>query len=151
MSHDSLTRFDQPLLIELKPSRTLLFAFAALYALTALVWLWVPLSGTSRMALLGLLSGHFVFLYRLHVKPLRRSAVQALAWDSVRGWRLRCHGGEWLPARLLTPAFVSYRLVAVSFSVGRFSRRKVVVVADRLAENDFRRLRVRLIQSANEC
>ncbi|MEA2080805.1 MAG: protein YgfX [Pseudomonadota bacterium] len=145
-----MTKFDQPLLAELKPSRILLLALGAVYALVAAVWLWVPLSCLSRLALFGLLGGHFVFLYRLHVKPLLRCAVQALRWDSVQGWRLRCPGGEWFPAQLRTPAFLSYRLVAVRFRVGRFRTRTVVVVADRLDENDFRRLRVRLIQSATD-
>jgi hypothetical protein len=150
MSHNSLTKFDQPLLAELQPSRILLLALVSVYALTALVWLWVPLSWPARLALLSALGGHFVFLYRLHVKPLLRRAVQALRWDAVRGWRLRCHGGEWCPAQLLTPALVSYRLVAVRFRVGRFSTRSVVVVADRLDENDFRRLRVRLLHAATD-
>jgi hypothetical protein len=150
MSHNSLTEFDQPLLAELQPSRTLLLVFAAVYALAAVVWLWVPLSWWGRLALFALLGGHFVFLYRLHVKPLLRCAVQALSWDAVRGWRLCCRGGEWCPAQLLTPAFVSYRLVAVRFRVGRFRTRSVVVVADRLDKNDFRRLRVRLLQSSIE-
>jgi hypothetical protein len=145
-----LTIFDQPLLAELKPSRILLLALGAVYTLAALVWLWVPFSWLGRLALLGLLGGHFVFLYCLHAKPLLRRAVLALGWDAVRGWRIRCPGGEWLPAQLLTPALVSYRLVAVRFRVSRFSTRTVIVVADRLEENDFRRLRVRLLQSAAE-
>jgi len=150
MSHNSLTKFDQPLLAELQPSRLLLLALGVVYALAALVWLWVPVSWPGRLALFCLLGGHFVFLYRLHVKPLLRGAVQALRWDAVQGWRLRCHDGEWCPAQLLTPALVSYRLVAVRFRVGRFRTRTVVIVADRLNENDFRRLRVRLLQSATE-
>jgi hypothetical protein len=150
MSHNWSTKFDQPLLVELQASRILLRVLAAVYALVALVWLWVPLDWPARLALFSLLGGHFVFLYRLHVKPLQRFAVRALRWDRVRGWRLLCHGGEWLPAQLLTPAFVSYRLVAVRFRVGRFSTRTVVVVADRLDENLFRRLRVRLLQSATD-
>jgi len=151
MSHNSLTKFDQPLLVELQASRLLRLALGAVYALTALAWLSVPLSWPARLALFAALGGHFVFLYRLHVKPLRRRAVRALRWDRARGWRLRCHGGEWLPAQLLTPALVTCQLVAVRFRVGRFSTRSVVVVADRLNENDFRRLRVRLLQSAADC
>jgi len=150
MSHNSLTKFDQPLLAELQASRLLLLALGAIYALAALVCLWVPLSWPGRLLLFAVLGGHFVLLYRLHVKPLLRCAVQALSWDAVRGWRLHCHGGEWCPAQLLTPAFVSCRLVAVRFRVGRFSTRTVVVVADRLDENDFRRLRVRLLQTATD-
>ena len=150
MSHNSLTKFDQPLLVELKPSRWLLLTLAAVYALVALVWSWVPLSWPGRLLLLALLGAHFVFLYRLHVRPLLHCAVKALSWDAARGWRLRCHGGEWCPAQLLTPALVAYRLVAVRFRVGRFSTRSLVVVADRLGEDDFRRLRVRLLQSATD-
>ena len=148
MSHNSSTTFDQALLVELQPSRIVLLVLAAVYALAALVWLWVPIDWPARLTLFSLLGGHFVFLYRLHVKPLLRFAVKALSWDAVRGWQLRCHGGEWLPARLLTPAFLSYRLVAVRFRVGRISTRTVVVVADRMDENLFRRLRVRLLQTA---
>jgi hypothetical protein len=148
MSQDSLTKFDQPLRAELRPSKVLLSAFGLAYLSVALVWLWVPLSWPGRLTVLVLLAGHFVLLYGLHIKPSRRRAVCALSWDSARGWRLRCRGGQWCPARLLLPAFVSYRLVAVRFRVGRFSCRRVVVVADRLSEDDFRRLRVRLLQSA---
>ena len=148
MSHDSLTKFDQPLRAELRPSRVLLSGFGLAYLLVALVWLWVPLTWPSRLTVLVLLAGHFVLLYGLHIRPSRRRAVRALSWDLARGWRLRCPGGQWCPARLLLPAFVSHRLVAVRFRVGRFSTRRVVVVADRLSEDDFRRLRVRLLQSA---
>ncbi len=148
MSHDSLTRFDQPLLAELKPSRTLLLGFGIVYLLVALVWLWLPVSWMGRLTVLAVLVGHFVMLYGLHIKPSRRCAVSALSWDGVRGWRLCCPQGQWLPAQLMLPAFVSFRLIAVRFRVGRVGQRRVVVVADRLSENDFRRLRVRLLQSA---
>jgi hypothetical protein len=150
MLHDSLTKFEQPLRAELKPSRVLLSGFGLAYLLGALVWLSVPVTWPGRLTVLVLLAGHFVLLYGVHIKPSRRRAVRALSWDSARGWRLCCRGAQWLPARLLLPVFVSHRLVAVRFRTGGFSTRRVVVVADRLSEDDFRRLRVRLLQSASE-
>ena len=59
MSHKSLTKFDQPLLVELKPSRWLLLTLAAVYALVALVWSWVPLPWPGRLLLLALLLQSF--------------------------------------------------------------------------------------------
>ena len=150
MSHNSSTIFDQPLLAELAPSRTLLFVLGAVYALVVVVWCQVPLDWTGRGLLFALLGAHFLLLYRLHVKPLHHRAVQALSWDRPRGWRLRGPGGEWLSAQLLTPVFVSYRLVAVRFRVSRFRTHTVVVVADRLEADVFRRLRVRLLECAAE-
>jgi len=148
MSQKSLTTFDQPLQVELQSSFLLLAVLLPPYALTALAWLWVPLDAAVCVILYGLLAGHFLYLYLLHCKPLLRSAVRALAWDSAGGWRVRC-AGEWLPATLVTPVFISYRLVAVRFRVGRRLTRRVVVVGDRMEGDDFRRLRVRLLQSAN--
>ena len=47
------------------------------------------------------------------------------------------------------PVFVSHRLVAVRFRTGRLAYRNLLVVGQRCAAEDFRRLRVRLIQSAH--
>lgn len=149
MSQISLNAFEQALQVELASSRLLLSVLLFLYTLTAAAWLWVPLDAFARLGLYSLLAGHFVYLYRLHCRPSLRSAVRALAWDPVSGWRIRCGAEAWLPARIITPVFVSYRLVAVRFRVGRFTTRSVVVTGDRMGSDDFRRLRVRLLQSAN--
>jgi hypothetical protein len=57
--------------------------------------------------------------------------------------------GVWHRARPGWPAFVSARLVAVRFRTGRFAGRPVIVVADRIDPQAFRRLRVRLLQCAH--
>ena len=149
MSQNSLNAFDQPLQVELTPSRLLLSVLLLLYTLTAAAWLWVPLDGFVRLVLYGLLCGHCGYLYLLHCRPVLRSAVRALAWNSDGGWRIRCQSDEWLPASIVMPVFVSYRLVAVRFRVGRLMTRRVILVGDRIDRDDFRRLRVRLLQSAH--
>ncbi len=149
MSQESLSIFDRPLRVELKSSRLLPSVLLALYLLAAVAWLWVPLGTIARLSLCSLLAGHCVYLYLLHCRPSLRSAVRALAWDSASGWQVRCQAGEWLPADIVTPVFISYRLVAVRFRVGRLTTRSVVVTGDRIERDDFRRLRVCLLQSVH--
>ena len=149
MSHNSLRKFDQPLRVELRPSRILLLVLASLYLLAVLAWWCVPLSTLARLLLTALLAGHFFHLYRVHIAATSVVSVQALSWDRVRGWRLRGPDAVWLRADMLLPVFVSYRLAAVRFRTSRFKTRTVVLSADRLSVKDFRRLRVRLLQSAH--
>lgn len=147
MSHNSLTGFDRPLLVELQASRISLSVLVALYALAAFAWLWVPLEWLDRVVLYSLLGAHFIYLYRLHIRMSASTAVLALSWDRERGWRIRSRDG-WSKVDLCMPAFVTYRLVALRFKVGRIKTRRVIIVYDRIAADDFRRLRVRLLQSA---
>jgi len=67
----------------------------------------------------------------------------------MKGWQLRGPDNVWLPADMLVPVFVSHRLAAVRFRTGDFKKRTVVLFTDGLPANDFRRLRVRLMQSAH--
>ena len=149
MSHNSLRKFDQPLRVELKPSGIFLAVLVSLYSLAALTWWCVPLSVPARLLLTAGLTGHFFHLYRVHIAARSVASVQALCWDRVKGWQVRGPGTVWFPAEMLLPVFVSYRFAAVRFRIGRFKTRSVVLLADRLPANDFRRLRVRLLQSAH--
>ena len=85
MSHNSSTIFEQPLLAELGPSRSLLLVLGAVYALVVVVWCRVPIDWAVRVVLFALIGGHFVLLYRLHVRPSHHRAVQTLSWDRRRG------------------------------------------------------------------
>jgi len=149
MSHNSLRKFDQPLSIELSPSRMFLSVLVSLYSLAILAWWCVPLSGPIQLLLTVMLAGHFFHLYRGHIAATSAASVQALRWDRVQGWQLRGPDALWLRAEMLLPVFVSYRLAAVRFRTGRFKKRTVILFTDCLPANDFRRLRARLIQSAH--
>ncbi len=144
MSQDSSNRFERPLRVELRPSRLLLWVALALYLAAAVAALRTPVPG----ALAALLGLHFGYLYCTHIANCLPSAVCALSWDVTRGWRIRQARGDWLPAIPLPPVFVTWRLVAVRFRTGRFACRTALVVAERCDADDFRRLRVRLLQSA---
>ncbi|GMQ89613.1 MAG: hypothetical protein BMS9Abin09_1118 [Gammaproteobacteria bacterium] len=149
MSHNSLRKFDQPLSIELSPSRIFLSVLVSLYSLAILAWWCVPLSGPTQLLLTVMLMGHFIHLFRVHIAATSAASVQALSWDREKGWQLRGPDAVWQCAEMLLPVFVSHRLAAVRFRTGRFKKRTVVLFTDRLPENDFRRLRARLIQSAH--
>lgn len=149
MSHNSSQRFDRPLQVELRASRLLFGAALLLYLAALLCCVWAPLPGAWRAAMCGLLCLHFVSVCRRHIVSCAPQAVCGLAWDLQRGWRIRGPRGDWQQAALCTPVFVSYRLAVARFRSGRWRSRSVMLVADRAGDEDFRRLRVRLIQSAH--
>ena len=145
MSHNSSRKFDRPLRVELRTSRHLLLASLGLYLAAALACWWAPVPA----ALLVVPVVHFAHLYCSHVQPCLPTAICALSWDAARGWRIRQARGDWIDADPVLPVFVSHRLVAVRFRTGRLAYRNLLVVGQRCAADDFRRLRVRLIQSSH--
>ena len=145
MSRISSRKFDRPLRVELRASRHLLLVSLGLYLAAALACWWAPASA----ALLAVLVVHFAYLYCSHIHPCLPTAIRALSWDAVRGWRIRQARGDWLGAEPVLPVFVTRRLVVVRFRTGRCGYRTLLVVAQRCAADDFRRLRVCLIQSSH--
>jgi hypothetical protein len=150
MSYDSLTRFDQPLRVELRSSRLLTAAAAAVHALAAFSCLLTPLHPAAQLLLIALLLGHFVWFLRRQVNATIGRAIAVIAWDKRRGWQLRAPSGHWWPASLVLPVFVTARLVIVRLRVPGIGTHSAVIVPDRLGVDAFRRLRVRLLQSVQE-
>ncbi|GEM_PF-1088454 len=149
MSHNSLNRFDQPLQIEPRASRAMRAVLVSLHVLAAAAWWQLPLSLWARALVSIVLAVHFVHLYRLHITASSATAVKALSWDRARGWRLCSVHTSWVSAQLCIPVFVSYHLVVVRFRTARFRTCTLALSADRLGADDFRRLRVRLLQSVH--
>lgn len=147
MSYNSLTRFARPLQIELGPSRLLAAAGGLLHALAAASCLLAPVELPWKLLLVILSVVHYG--YFLHRQASARSgrAISAVAWDRRRGWRVCCAGGDWQAAQLKVPTFVSASLVILRFRPLTGRSCSAMVVADRLPADDFRRLRVRLLQS----
>ena len=127
----------------------MLAVLVSLYVLAAVAWWQTPLATWMRWLVSTVLTAHFVYLYRLHITGTSTAAVRALRWDRAQGWRLRNADASWVSAQLCIPVFVSYHLVAVRFRTGRFRTRTLALSADRLGADDFRRLRVRLLQSVH--
>jgi hypothetical protein len=149
MSPNLYNAFDRPLRIELAPSRLLTGAWLTLYALAACGLYSLSLEWPLRMGLLGILTVYAWLAYRLHIKVNLPYSVCALAWDVQQGWQVRQRGNGWQPAELCMPVLVHYRIAALRVRLRRWRTISVVVVADRAGADDFRRLRVRLLQSAH--
>ena len=139
--------FDQALRVELAPSRLLAAAWLSLNGLAAGGLLYLSLPWPVRLGLVGALCLYAWFGYRLHVSLSLPWSVRALAWDRAQGWRVRLRCGDWRRAELCTPVLVSHRIAALHLRLQRFRYARVVIVSDRTADDDFRRLRVHLLQS----
>jgi hypothetical protein len=147
MSYNSLTRFGQPLRIELHASRLLAAGGGLLHALAAAACLLAQLPLPVSVLLMALTATHYGYFLRRQAGAHAGRAVGALAWDDRRGWRVCCASDGWQAARLRIPVFVTASLVIVRFRLGSGRTCSVIVVADRLPADAFRRLRVRLLQS----
>lgn len=127
----------------------MLAVLVSLHVLVAAAWWQLPLSPWARALVSIVLAAHFVHLYRQHITGSSATAVKALSWDRTRGWRLCSTDTGWVSAQPCFPVFVSYHLVAVRFRIARFRTCTLALSADRLGADDFRRLRVRLLQSVH--
>ena len=150
MSNDSLTKFDRPLRIELKPSPQLTVFSGLIHVLAAASAAFTPELQALRFLLPVLVLAHFGYFIRHQVTARSSRAVKSIAWDRGRGWRVANAAGDWQPVRPRFPVFVSFRLVVVRFRASAFRSRSAVIVADRLSDHEFRRLRVRLLQSTRD-
>lgn len=150
MSYNWLTKFEQPLQVELGPSPRLAMCSGFVHGLAAVtlaVTLEVPVL---RVLLPLLVLVHFGWFLRHQITAGSRRAVKTIAWDRRRGWRVANAVGDWQPVQLGRPVFISFQLVVVRFRVSAWRSRNAVIVGDRLSDDAFRRLRVRLMQSARD-
>jgi len=101
-----------------------------------------------RALLLALTGAHLVYFLRRQVAATADGAISAISWDKQRGWRVCAPPGGWQAARPLMPVVVTAPLAVVRFRVSNRRACSAVIVGDRLGADDFRRLRVRLLQAA---
>ena len=148
MSPISLTKFDQPLRIELQPSRKLARLSLLVHLLAGLAWLLVTLPVAGKLAAVLLIIVHAYYFHRLQITANGASSISRIAWDRSRGWCVYNPVTGWQTAVVQMPVYVTAGLVAVRFRVSGCRCCSAVIVGDRLEADKFRRLRVRLLQSA---
>jgi hypothetical protein len=148
MSQTSLTKFDQPLRIELQPSRLLARLSLLIHLLAGMAWLVVSAPFACKLALWLIIGSHACYFHRLQIAATSGSSVAGISWDRSRGWQVYNPVRGWQTANLQLPVLVNPRWLAARFRVSGFRCYSAVIVGDRLAEDKFRRLRVRLLQSA---
>jgi len=127
----------------------LLKVLLSLHLAAVSAWVLVPVSPVLRLSAVFVLLIQCWHLQRVHVRPVARYAVHALYWESETGWHVKTTQG-WFPATLCQPYYVTVKLVAVRFRIGRLQRVTAIVVGDRVEADSFRRLRVRLLQCAHD-
>jgi Membrane-bound toxin component of toxin-antitoxin system len=147
MSYSSLTGFERPLRVELDASRRLALAGAAVHVLAVAACLMAALDPWLRLLLAAAAAAHYGYFLRRQASARTGRALKAVSWDKLRGWRVCCGDGVWQSAQLRLPVYVSAAVVIMRFRAGTGKSCSAVVVADRLCVDDFRRLRVRLLQS----
>ena len=156
----------RPLYLELGPSRRLTWLLVLLHGSTILAWYWSTWAWPWRLCAWLLTGSSFLYLYRLHARPVSRYAIRALYHDAG-GWQLRLAAG-WRAAELQPAVLVDAGLVLARFRLEGaepgpcnargiqwlrvWPRRRyatLVVTADRSDAESVRRLRARLLQCAD--
>jgi hypothetical protein len=125
--------------LDLKPSRLLAGALVFAHGL-ACAAVWMSLSGWLQYIAWGaiLASLAHALLRAMHHPALSLELHE----DGRASWRNR--DGTWREGRLGKNHFVSAALAVVELHLAGRSRRRVILMADSVSPEDFRRLRVRL-------
>jgi hypothetical protein len=123
---------------------------SALHLLALVAWWRAPLPPLTLLPVVVLLALYWLYQSRCLLAGDTAGGLTKLSWDSVRGWRVFRRADGWRSAALVKPVFVTSRLVIVSFRLTRFRTCSAIIVGDRISRQEFRRLRVRLLQSAHE-
>jgi len=134
-------QYATPLQFEIGPSRRMAGWLLLLHAAALPVVALLPLPWPARLALAGAVLLSLAWYWRLHVSPHYPQAVRGLRWEADGNCILLLACGEQLTARLAGRAFVLPWLVILYFN-GR--PRRLVLLPDMLAAQQFRQLRVRL-------
>jgi hypothetical protein len=83
--------------------------------------------------------------WRMHVSLRHPEAIRYLCWGEDNNWRLTRKDGTTLSTSLKPRVFIHPRLVVLRFRRSSWRAVSVLLTADRLAPESFRRLRVRLL------
>lgn len=132
-------------MLELGPSPVLVLVLAALHAGGGLIALTLPLAWIWRVALLGAVGASLYRALALHGVRRAPGAVVALAFgDEARCALYRRGAGRWEAGRVVDCRVQARLVLLVVRSDERRRASRVVIPADAVAPEPFRRLRARL-------
>lgn len=149
MSPNLYNKFDRPLCLEFRPSRILQLSIGLTHLAALVSLMLASLQSVALAALAILVIANALYLYACYTSMAMPASIRKLGWSPAQGWRLPQRDGESLPLSLREPLFVSRHLLVARFASHRYRHHSLLVVADSLNADDFRRLRVRLLQCAN--
>jgi len=129
----------------LRPSRRLVVVLILIHAGALVLALMLPLPWPVMLVLwLATLTS---LGWSLGVALLKQGAIVELIEEVAEEWALRDSAGNVVVTRLLPGCYLHPQLVVLNFARNgeRWRRRRVVILADMLDADSFRRLRVRLL------
>lgn len=138
-------RFDNTLIFNIKNSRSLAWTLLVVHAGAAGIVLWIPLAAWLQLLALACLAASFHRVFTLHARRTAARAVHSVELEGDGDWTLRLKNmQDWGPCRLRA-RFVHPWLVVVQLRCPS-SRLplSLVIAADAVERDTFRRLRARL-------
>lgn len=134
-----------PLIVDIRPSRTLRLIITMAAIATALVLLTLPWPFYAIAALQGPVLYLGYRAYRRHAALSTSFSVLRVVWDAQDRWWLTAGDGSEIEARLLHDSYVSQALVVLNFrDVATHRRTSVLLLRDNADVDLLRKLRVRL-------
>ncbi len=133
----------------LRPSRRLVILLMLAHAGALVLVLMLPLPWPAMLVLW--LATLVSMGWSISIAFLRRSAIVELIHEAEGEWALRDAAGNAMMGRLLPGSYLHPQLVVLNFARNgeRWRLRRVVILADMLDADSFRRLRVWLLAGSH--
>ena len=139
MSH----KYEKPLSLEVKPSRTLFYLLLVIFLLCCLSIYLLAIDGLLKLFLCSALLTCFYFQNK------RVNHHVQLVWKENHDWLIDIYDKQY-KAGLLANSFVSPWLCILNFRLHNQSKKSVIIFPDAIDRQTFRRLRVKLKVLANK-
>lgn len=149
MSSSSKHAFKTHLSVDIGVSAVWRGLLIACYSLAGMLCLTLSLDMVFRLLLCmcSLAYGLYLALYKYGLH--NRLRVVRIEYSQQQGWQLLFACGKQAGSSLRLPVYVTRYLVIARFGSGIFPDHPVVIPADAVDNDEFRHLRVRLLQSAH--
>jgi hypothetical protein len=143
----SRSKFDTPLVLELRRSRYLIVYLLLIHGIALLALLFplrMPLIVQTGLFML-VCASLIVSLYRCNYRTHTR-----IVQDPQGEWRLLCDDGKDIPASLRPDSYIAVGLCILRFRFEGGGKRNYIILPDMLDADTLRQLRVRLRQGRPE-
>jgi toxin CptA len=139
--------------IRIEPRRSLRLAalLVLMHAGAVVIIILLPIAVWVKAPLCALLIVSLLNMLNIHALRRGKASIVEALWEGDGQWRLGTADGREHTARLLPGSYVSSHLVILRFAMeGSWQRRALVLLPDVLDATTLRKLRVRLLHSADQ-
>jgi len=141
----SINHLNKPFSLKIKASllKKLLILLPHLFAV-GLIFLIEPFPGYLGAFLLALIILSAIYYYRLHISKKLKQSVYYISQDSAKNWLVTTRGDMLQQVTLLDSSFTSNFLIIINYIDINKNKYCVIIMHDSLANDEFRRLLLRL-------